>query len=94
MSRYFIVELSFKRGPSEDEATAQRKFLQELVDRDVLIVAGPRADSPGRGLAIVRADSKEDAQALYEVAPIVVSGMADWTIEEIQVSYRAAALPA
>jgi uncharacterized protein YciI len=93
MSRYFVVDITFKRAASEDEGLAQRRFLQELVERDVLILAGPRADSPGRGMAILRAASRAEAQALYEGSPIFKGDIADLVIEEINVSYRSAALP-
>ncbi|MDB5480874.1 MAG: hypothetical protein JWO83_1927 [Caulobacteraceae bacterium] len=92
MFRYFVVSLTFKRVASQDEGLAQRQFLQDLVERDVLILAGPLADSPGHGLAIVRAGSLVEARTIYEGAPIIKKDIASWAIDEINVSYKSAAL--
>jgi uncharacterized protein YciI len=89
--RYFLVELTVTGTIAEAALIAQRAFLQKMTEEGHLVLAGSLPDRPGRGAAILRADSPEDARAIYSEAPFVKAGLIDWVLSEFKVSYGIAA---
>ena len=89
--RHFLVELTVTGTIAEPALIAQREFLQKMTEEGRLVLAGSLPDKPGRGAAILRADSLEEARAIYSEAPFVKAGLIDWVLAEIKVTYGIAA---
>jgi uncharacterized protein YciI len=89
--RHFLVELTVTGTIAEATLIAQRAFLKKMTEEGRLVLAGSLPDRPGRGVLILRADSLEDARAIYSEAPIVKAGLIDWVLGEIKVTYGSAA---
>jgi uncharacterized protein YciI len=89
--RYFLVELTLTGTITDAALTAQRAFLQKMTEEGRLVLAGSLPDRPGRGAAILRAGSLEEARALYSEAPFVKAGLIDWILGEFKVTYGIAA---
>ena len=62
--RYFLVELTVTGTIEEATLIAQRAFLQKMTEEGRLVLAGSLPDRPGRGAAILRAGSLEEARAM------------------------------
>lgn len=82
-----VVTLELVNGmPDQEVSTAQQAFLAKLYDEGTLMFAGPYTDErAGGGIAILRCDSLEKARAIYQEAPVVLSGHAisdvrEWTV--------------
>ena len=54
-------------------------------------MAGSLPNRPGRGAAVLRAGSLEEARAIYSEAPFVKAGLIDWVLGEFKVTYGIAA---
>jgi uncharacterized protein YciI len=89
--RYFLVELTVTGTIEEATLIAQRAFLQKMTEERRLVLAGSLPDRPGRGAAILRAGSLEEARAIYREAPFVKAGLIDWVLSEFKVTYGIAA---
>ena len=89
--RYFLVELTVTGTIAEATLIAQRAFLQKMTEEGRLVLAGSLPDRPGRGAAILRASSLEEARAIYSEAPFVKAGLIDWMLGEFKVTYGYAA---
>jgi uncharacterized protein YciI len=89
--RYFLVELTVTGTIAEATLIAQRAFLQKMTEEGRLVLAGSLPDRPGRGAAILRASSLEEARAIYSEAPFVKAGLIDWVLGEFKVTYGIAA---
>jgi uncharacterized protein YciI len=89
--RYFLVELTVTGTIAEATLIAQRAFLQKMTEEGRLVLAGSLPDRPGRGAAILRAGSLEEARAIYSEAPFVKAGLIDWVLGEFKVTYGIAA---
>jgi uncharacterized protein YciI len=89
--RHFLVELTVTGIIAEPALIAQRAFLQKMTEEGRLVLAGSLPDKPGRGAAILRADSLEEARAIYSEAPFVKAGLIDWVLGEFRVTYGIAA---
>jgi uncharacterized protein YciI len=87
-SKHFTVQLTFPRGaPEPDERDAQREFLKGLLEEGTLRLAGVFTDERGGGLAILRADSLDDARATYDRSPLVQAGRVDLDVRELNVTW-------
>jgi len=89
--RYFLVELTVTGTIEEATLIAQRAFLQKMTEEGHLVLAGSLPNSPGRGAAVLRAGSLEEARAIYSEAPFVKAGLIDWDLGEFKVTYGIAA---
>lgn len=90
MQTRYVVTLAFPDGPmSEDERARQQEFLSDLENEGALLMAGPFAD--GGGMAILVAETLEEAKASYGRAPVVASGRATWDIREWRITRGTAA---
>jgi uncharacterized protein YciI len=89
--RYFLVELTVTGTIVEATLIEQRAFLRTMTEEGRLVLAGSLPDRPGRGAAILRAGSLEEARAIYSEAPFVKAGLIDWVLGEFKVTYGTAA---
>ena len=89
--QYFLIELTVTGNIEEVTLAAQRAFLQKMTEEGHLVLAGSLPNKPGRGAAVLRADSLEDARAIYSEAPFVKAGLIDWDLGEFKVTYGIAA---
>jgi uncharacterized protein YciI len=83
---HFLVELTLKGPLTTEELDAQRAFLRRLTDDGVLVMAAVVPAVAGRGLAVVMADTLDDAMALYNAAPVVVSGKASVEVQALRIT--------
>lgn len=87
-SKHFVVQLTFPRGaPEPEERAAQQAFLKRLLEDGTLMLAGVFTDERGGGLAILRADSLDDARAIYDRSPLVEAGRVDLDVREWNVTW-------
>jgi uncharacterized protein YciI len=89
--RYFLVELTVTGTIAEATLIAQRAFLQKMTEEGHLVLAGSLPNRPGRGAAVLRAGSLEEARAIHSKALFVKAGLIDWDLDEIKVTYGIAA---
>ncbi|MEC9358167.1 MAG: hypothetical protein VX836_09900 [Pseudomonadota bacterium] len=85
-TKHFLVDLSLKSALEPSELQEQRDFLQGLTLQGCLLVAGVAPAIQGRGIAILAADSLEDARAVYADAPVVRIGKADIMVNEFRIT--------
>jgi uncharacterized protein YciI len=85
-SGHFLVELTLKGPLTAEELDAQRAFLRRLTDDGVLVMAAVVPAVVGRGLAVVMADTLEDAITLYNAAPVVVNGKASVEVQALRIT--------
>src|ERR1700674_1789989 len=85
--RFFLVELTVTGTIEEATLIAQRAFLQKMTEEGHLVLAGSLPNRPGRGAAVLRAGSLEEARAIYSEAPFVKAGLIDWVLGEFKVTY-------
>ncbi|MFG1667760.1 YciI family protein [Streptomyces sp. Y7] len=85
--KHFAVTLDFVEGaPAPEVGRAQGKWLTELYEQNVLMLSGGFTDGAG-GMAILRADSLEAVQDLYQDSPIVRDGGATFDVREWNVVF-------
>jgi uncharacterized protein YciI len=89
--QYFLIELTVTGTIEEVTLIAQRAFLQKMTEQGHLVLAGSLPNRPGRGAAVLRAGSLEEARAIYSEAPFVKAGLIDWDLGEFKVTYGIAA---
>lgn len=84
--KHYVVTLEFT-GTSMDQevSAAQAAFVDQLSNDDLLIAAGPFNDGLG-GMALLRCDSLEQAQNLYQNSPLIRSGGATFRVREWKVA--------
>ncbi|MCH9827260.1 MAG: hypothetical protein K0U79_05880 [Gammaproteobacteria bacterium] len=90
-TKHFLVDLSLKSALEPSELQEQRDFLQGLTLQGRLLVAGVAPAIQGRGLAILVANSLEDARAVYADAPVVRIGKASVEVNEFRITSGALA---
>ncbi|MFJ8113665.1 YciI family protein [Streptomyces sp. NPDC096132] len=80
--KHFVVTLAFTGGPPAPEVgREQQAFVADLYEQGTLLQAGPFMDGRG-GMAVVRGDSRQALQDLYDESPVVRSGSATAEVRE------------
>lgn len=85
-AKHFLINLSVLQPLEPQELEAQRRFLSRLTAEGLLLLAAVLPGTPGRGLAVLAAKSIEDAQKVYDDAPVVKSGKATIEIQELRLT--------
>ncbi|MGF6601323.1 uncharacterized protein YciI [Paraburkholderia sp. GAS448] len=88
---HFLVEIQFVAAAEQQDLLEQRAFLERIANDRSLLLAAVLPQSPGKGLAIIRAPSVEAAKAIYNDAPLFKKGIIGWTMTEITPTYGIAA---
>lgn len=71
---HFLVLTTFASQEKRDQHRARhRAYLHELVERGVLLIAGPLTDDSG-GLLIFNADSEEAVRDIMNADPFTTEG--------------------
>jgi uncharacterized protein YciI len=91
---HFIVRIKVKGTVEESDTAAQKAFLGALTKDKRLVLAGTLPETPGQGMAILRASTIDEARALYSNAPLLKRDLIDWTISELNVTFGLVALEA
>lgn len=86
----YVILLSHARPElfSQDLVRAHVAHLKRLEDSGRLEICGPFSDHSG-GMVILRAVSAEEARAIAEADPFVVSGTETYEIRRLELSCRA-----
>ncbi|MBN1543426.1 GTP cyclohydrolase [candidate division KSB1 bacterium] len=79
----FIVNLTYRVSVAEIEAHLDdhRRYLQKNLDRGVFIAAG-RKNPPTGGIILMRAESRQEAEALARQDPFYRAGVAEYELVE------------
>ena len=88
---HFLVNIEFKAPADQESLLEQRAFLERLANERSLLLAAVLPNSPGKGVAIVRAPSLDAAKAIYDEAPLFKKGIIGWAMTEITLTYGIAA---
>lgn len=77
---YFLGEYVYDKEPEKREAARpeHRDYLRGLLDRGLVVMAGPMADD-ANGYVLYRTDSLEQASALLQNDPYITLGGASCT---------------
>lgn len=80
---YFVVTINYVKPMEEVEAhtPAHRAYSGGLAQKGVLLASGPFSPRTG-GMLIMRADSREDVDAVVADDPFKQEGIADYEIRE------------
>ncbi|SIO48921.1 hypothetical protein SAMN05444172_2350 [Burkholderia sp. GAS332] len=89
---HFLVEIQFKAAADQQDLLEQRAFLERITNDRSLLLAAVLPQTPGKGLAIIRAPSIEAAKAIYSEAPLFKKGIIGWSMTEIAPTYGIPAL--
>jgi uncharacterized protein YciI len=79
----FMIKLTIivDRALYEPHLPAHFAYLRELKARGALLLSGPFTDRTG-GMVLVRADSREAAEALAQADPLVANGVDRYELRE------------
>ncbi|GAP16487.1 YciI family protein [Levilinea saccharolytica] len=81
--KHFLIEITYT-VPAEglgEVVAAHRAFLREGYDRGLLLLSGPQVPRVG-GIAVGRAESREEIEAFFNQDPYLQAGVATHRIVE------------
>jgi uncharacterized protein YciI len=88
--QHFVVELTRTGAPTPQDIQDQQDFLANLAEEGSLILSGPLSDTPGRGMAILRAASRDEVNAVYQRVPFIARGLATYEVRALDAKYGTA----
>lgn len=84
---HYLVNVEFKKPAEEADLLLQKAFLERVTAEKSLLLAAMLPEKPGHGIAILEADSKEAAIALYSEAPLSKKEIIGWTMTQLVLTY-------
>jgi uncharacterized protein YciI len=83
---HFLVEIVVERALGGADLADQRAFLNAAVAEGRIVLAGSLPERPGKGIAVVQADSAAEARVFYQRSPLVERGLISWTLTELRIA--------
>jgi uncharacterized protein YciI len=85
-SQWFLVDITLTGTIEAALLDRQRAFLARLTEEGDLVLAAVLAEAKGRGVAVLKAASMEQARAIYARAPVVEAGKANVEINLLRLT--------